>query len=408
MKPGSFLWWRQRANVEGAVERTVWRARALTMLRQPRSFVRTVLAIVLATVMLGACDWAQIGFGPGGTNFNPSEPTLTPSTVSGLHERWSFETIFRVSWQPPLTANGLVYLVVPGNRVAAVSATTGAPIWSVAIDVTSVFAVADGRVYAATEQGLSAFDALTGAEIWSITIRRAHQPDPESQGEAVVANGLVYFVGLDSRLYAFDAATGTLGWSVAPTSRTLGPGVVVANGVAYVAASDGAAGPNVFALNAVTGATIWSATADLFGEQAVAFVSMAAGGKAYVVSAKCSDYVCGIQTQAFDATDGSVDWEADGGVPLAVGDGIMYRSSDTLDSATGEQLWSHSDSPHAVAIAHGVIYASNGFRLRALDAATGTELWSSPDRPFATLGGPSVANGALYVASGNSLVAYGL
>jgi outer membrane protein assembly factor BamB len=374
------------------------------MMRQSRSLGRTVLAIVLATVMLGACDWSQVGFDAGGTNFNPSEPTLTPSTVSGLHERWSFETIFRVSWQPPLTANGLVYLVVPGNRVAAVNATTGAPIWSVRIDVTSVFAVADGKVYAATQQGLSAFDALTGAEIWSITTRRAHQPDPESHGEAVVANGLVYFVGLDSRVYAFDAATGTLDWSVAPTSRTLGPGVVVADGVAYVTASDGAAGPNVFALNAVTRATIWSATAAL----PAAFVSMAAGGKAYVVSVKCSDYVCGIQTQAFDATDGSVDWSADGGEPLAVADGIVYRSSDTLDSATGEQLWSHNDSPHAVAIAHGVIYASNGFRLRALDAATGTELWSSPDRPFATLGAPSVANGALYVANGNSLVAYGL
>jgi eukaryotic-like serine/threonine-protein kinase len=376
------------------------------MMRQSRSLGRTVLAIVLATVMLGACDWSQVGFGPGRTNFNPSEPTLTPATVSGLHERWRI-SVPGMSLLQPLTANGLVYFAVPGIRVAAVSATTGAPAWSSTSDVTSVFAVADGKVYAATQEGLSAFDALTGVEIWSITIslRPPSFGSPPSSLPAL-SGGLVYVVGLDNRVYAFDAATGTLDWSVAPTSGTLGPGVVVANGVAYVAASAVAAGPNVFALNADTGATIWSATADwsgLPGPEA-AFVSMAAGDKAYVVLTFCILGACGVLTQAFDATDGSVAWNAQG-YPLAVGDGIMYSTSATYDSATGAQLWSNSAS--AAAIAHGVIYAttSTQFALLALDAATGTELWRFI---FGNLGSPSVANGALYVASASDLIAYGL
>jgi outer membrane protein assembly factor BamB len=380
------------------------------MIRQSRSILRTVLATVLATVMLGACDWTQVGYGPGRTNFNPSEPDLTPATVSQLHQRWTIP-VPGVS-QQPLTAHGLVYFAVPGNRVAAVKATTGAPVWSITIDVTSVFAVADGKVYATTQQGLSAFDALTGVEIWSITISRPPERSlPESSGGPVVANGLIYVLGLDSRVYAYDAATGTLDWSVAPTSGTLESGVVVANGVAYVSAFDSASGPNVFALNAITGATIWSATT----AWPAAFVSMADDDKAYVVSVNCSagiGYQCGIRTQALDATDGSVDWEDAGfGYPLAVGDGIMYRSPhDALDSATGAQLWGHNDSPYAAAIAHGVIYAVDGGRrtLRALDAATGTELWSSPTLADGWFEAPSVANGALYVATDDSLVAFGL
>jgi outer membrane protein assembly factor BamB len=381
------------------------------MIQQSRSFVRTVLAIGLATVMLGACDWAQVGFDAGRTNFNPSEPTLSPATVSELHQRWTI-SVPGASSQQPLTANGLVYFAVPGSRVAAVSATTGAPAWSTTTDVTSVFAVADGQVYATTQQGLSAFGARTGAEIWSITLP-IHSPQSGQLGFStgpVVANGLVYVVGLDSRVYAYDAATGTLDWSVAPTSRTLLPGLIVANGVAYASAFDSTSGPNIFALNAITGATIWSATT----AWPFAFVSMAAGDKAYVVSVNCqassSGYQCGIQTQARDATDGSVDWEdAGGGYPLAMGDGIMYRyPSDAIDSATGAQLWWHNDSPSAAAIAHGVIYASDGSGLGAFDAATGAELWSAPLLTEGTYGGPAVANGALYVATGDSLVAFGL
>jgi outer membrane protein assembly factor BamB len=376
------------------------------MIRQSRSFVTTALAIVLATVMLGACDWTHTGFGPGRTNFNPSEPTLTPSTVSELRQRWTIP-VSGVSSQP-LIANGLVYFVEPGNRVAAVNATTGARVWSVTIDATSIFAVDNKKVYATTRQGLSAFDARTGVEIWSITLL-IHSPQSgalEFSAGPVVANGLVYVVGLDSRLYAYDAATGSLDWSVAPTSRTLGPGLVVANGVAYVAASDSASGPNIFALNATTGAAVWSFTT----AWPVAWVSMAAGGEVYVVSVNCSSFVCGVGTQALDATDGTVDWEAAvGGHPLAVGDGIMYRSPyDAIDSATGAQLWWHNSFPTAAAIAHGVVYTSSGRALGAFDGATGTELWSAPLLTEGTYGGPAVANGWLYVATGDSLVAFGL
>lgn len=46
--------------------------------------------VMLAIVVLAGCDWSQLnGFGPAGTNFNPSEPALTAASVAHLNAGWS-------------------------------------------------------------------------------------------------------------------------------------------------------------------------------------------------------------------------------------------------------------------------------------------------------------------------------
>jgi hypothetical protein len=139
----------------------------------------------------------------------------------------------------------------------------------------------------------------------------------------------------------------------------------VVNGVVYVGSSD----HNVYALNASTGALLWSFATGSYVESSPAV----ANGVVYIGSF----------------------------------DGNVYA----LNASTGAKLWSYSTGVEefsSPAVANGVVYISsvNG-TLYALNASTGAKLWS-----FATGGGvqssPAVVNGTLYVGSTAGMYAIGL
>ena len=66
----------------------------------------------------------------------------------------------------------------------------------------------------------------------------------------------------DGNVYALNASTGAKLWSY-NTGAPYVSSPAVANGVVYIGAGDG----NVYALNASTGAKLWSYTTGLFTEQ---------------------------------------------------------------------------------------------------------------------------------------------
>jgi outer membrane protein assembly factor BamB len=68
-----------------------------------------------------------------------------------------------------------------------------------------------------------------------------------------VANGVVYVGSYDDNVYALNAKTGALLWSFA-TGDYVPSSPAVANGVVYVGSQD----TFVYALNASTGALLWS------------------------------------------------------------------------------------------------------------------------------------------------------
>ena len=68
-----------------------------------------------------------------------------------------------------------------------------------------------------------------------------------------VLNGVVYFGSVDHYVYALNAATGAYIWSY-KTGGAVDSAPAVANGVVYVGSDD----HNVYALNAATGSKIWS------------------------------------------------------------------------------------------------------------------------------------------------------
>jgi outer membrane protein assembly factor BamB len=80
-----------------------------------------------------------------------------------------------------------------------------------------------------------------------------------------VGNGLVYVGSANRNLYAFDAATGAVGWS-APTGGAISSSPALAHGMAFVGSDD------LYAFDATTGVKRWSTTtgADFGASPAVA------------------------------------------------------------------------------------------------------------------------------------------
>ena len=185
---------------------------------------------------------------------------------------WSAATLSGVI-SSPAVAGEIVYVGSLDNSLYAFGAVTGAKLWSTPLGGSSgagVLAsptVADGFVFVGDDGGaFSAFNAVTGQLKWKFT-----SPAPATYSSAAVAGGLVY-VGtavndqLAGTVYAFYLEGGLssqTAWSVAFPSQVMS--VTVADGVLYVVDYAG----TLRALNAATGAKLWSAAIALSSSASV-------------------------------------------------------------------------------------------------------------------------------------------
>lgn len=216
--------------------------------------------------------------------------------------------------------------------------------------------VAGGIVYASgTDTKLYAFNARSGAQLWS----RAG-----GGGMPVVASGLAYVAASDGKLNAFDARTGAKRWSVP------GGGLpVVANGLVYANGPDG----NLTAFNARTGAKRWTAAVD--GTPAVA------NGAVYVAVTppNSEGYL-----YAFDAKRGIQRWQT------ALQNCIVYSNAIRWCATQGFVSLGGDAPPGVPMVADGVVYIAlqsekdlpdepqTPGSILAFDALTGALRWSSP------------------------------
>jgi alcohol dehydrogenase (cytochrome c) len=249
----------------------------------------------------------------------------------------------------------------------------------------------------------------------------------------VVANGVVYLQDLNANVYALSLATGQLKWEYqvnSPEKSGPGPdGVAVANGVVY-----GDTSTTVFALNAVTGKTVWVDRHLLTsGQGAFEIQPQVTGGRVYLASAY-GDGPGGGVLFALEASTGQLIWRfntllaSDAGVraigagsggawetPLVGSDGSVtfgignpYQSaasaiadpsaqlySDSavnLDAATGKLRWYYQGVPNdfmdhdmqlspIAATINGAPVVIGGGKMGvvyAMDATTGKLIWKTP------------------------------
>jgi len=216
------------------------------------------------------------------------------------------------------------------------------------------------------------------------------------ESSPAVASGMVYIFSEDGNLYALNASTGAKLWSYATGSAGLSS-PAVANGVVYFGSGNG----NVYALNATTGALIWKYGTGFNVDQS----PVVANGVVYVGSDVGNLY-------ALNASTGATLWiySTENGVAAgspALANGIVYfGSSDSnlyaLNATTGIKLWSYTTRNQIIstpAVANGTVYfGSEDSTVYALNANTGAKLWS-----YLTGGqarsSPAVANGVIYIGS---------
>ena len=184
----------------------------------------------------------------GGSFPNDSIYALDANTGALL---WSYYTGGAVG-SSPVVSNGVVYIGAQ-DSLYALNASTGALIWSYTTpsSIECSPTIANGVVYIASDDPdhkLYALNAITGKLVWK------HGLSTQAPYSLSVVNGMVYLGAQGTgKFYAFDAMSGTLKWLYATGSR-IDSTPAGANGVIYIGLDNG----NLLALDATTGALLWS------------------------------------------------------------------------------------------------------------------------------------------------------
>jgi outer membrane protein assembly factor BamB len=323
--------------------------------RRFRTAVSAVLGVALlasaGTAALAAGNWSEFGFAPKGGRFNPREKILNTTNVGALKVLWSAQD-GAFSLTAPAVVDNVVY-----SGTNAFDAATGQLLWATNSGGISP-AVGNGTVYIDTQNGLCAYVAANGTNLWCA----GNNYLPDAPSGAAVVDGIAYFGSALGSVFAIDAATGAQLWSAPISSDNAASSPAVANGVIYIN------GDSLFAFDAKTGAQLWS--------------SSITDGTSSPAVVRGVVYCSGRVLAAFNATTGAVLWSVSPGGPLsilgdspAVAKGLVYIGA----SVTGQ----HGSSS-------GVLYA--------LKARTGKIIWSAPVASGIT-SSPAVANGVVYVGS---------
>jgi len=178
----------------------------------------------------------------------------------------------------PAVSNGMLYLAGEdhyGNgTVAAFNARTGTVLWEYGSNNfnfgAGTLAVANGAVYfvgsnfSGTGNNLYAVNSSSGKTLWTYDLGNAVASQP------AVANGVIYIANVIN-LFALNAATGKQLWSYPSGTETFSYSApAVANGVVHISGVFRTYPPppdagHIYALNASTGAKLWSYPLTDFG-----------------------------------------------------------------------------------------------------------------------------------------------
>lgn len=217
-------------------------------------------------------------------------------------------------------------------------------------------------------------------------------------GQPTVASGRVFIVSDIGYLYSLDAATGCVYWSFhakAPMRNAVSVGPVTGQGSAKYAVYFGDTKANVYAVNALTGEQLWTATAESHFAARIAGAPKLYDGRLYVpvssweeMSASSPGYPCCTfrgSVAAFDADTGRQIWKTYT---------ISKRPKRTRKNSQGTQLWAPAGgavwNTPAVDIRRNAIYFGTGDSytdpagkttdaLMALDMNAGKVLWRFQD-----------------------------
>ena len=238
---------------------------------------------------------------------------------------------------------------------------------------------------------------LTAAQVPRLKVKWAFgfPGDLDANAQPTIAAGRVFVGSQGGKVYSLSAALGCIHWLFEAKSSVRGAvtigQVTTAAGPAYAAFFGDLAG-NVYAVNASTGAQIWTVKADAHPLARVVGSVVFHNGRLYVPVASAeetagapSTYECCRfrgSVSALDAATGRQIWKTFT---------ITEEARPTKKNAAGTQLWGPSGagvwSSPAIDVQRNVLYATTGDNYSAppsnmsdsfvaMDLATGKILWS--------------------------------
>jgi outer membrane protein assembly factor BamB len=145
--------------------------------------------------------------------------------------------------EPPVVADGLVYVATASRRLLALEVDSGREVWR-ASGFPVVAGVQDGLVIAALEDRLAALDAGSGLRRWEVPLSGGGEHWPVLEGDTV-------YVASKDEVIAVDATAGTTRWRAA-VDPAVGPPVRV-GGRLYVATRS-----RLLAMDASSGRSLWT------------------------------------------------------------------------------------------------------------------------------------------------------
>src|SRR2546426_706309 len=174
------------------------------------------------------------------------------SAPSTANQMWRFATGSFV-YSSPAVSDGLVFVTSYDTNAYAIDEYSGQQKWS--FNTGSVIfsspAVDNGRVFFGLDDGsVTALNETTGKAMWRVVPGSA----VPVRNALTVAYGRIY-IGNANRFFALNEMTGATVWSF-NTGNSNSTSAAVSNGVVYFGTGRG----NIYAVNATTGAQIWVAT----------------------------------------------------------------------------------------------------------------------------------------------------
>lgn len=378
-------------------------------------------------------DWTMLGYSASHHRVNPQEHLINVHNVSNIATDWTVQTGGVIQSLDTIVHNGIAYFTSQDGKLYAVTSATGTVLWSESLNpsdyqgglVYSSPAIANGVLYVGVGKNtipystLYALNAKTGTVLWSVD-----GPGPFSS--PTIVHGVVYVGGSANTLYALNASTGAILWSnvLSTIPNYISDSPAIVNGVVYVAIN----GVNpitkvstglMYALNASTGVVIWSTP---MGAQISNSSPAVAKGMVYIGDGDGLLY-------AFNTQTGSISWTSlnignviaspavHKGLVYIGGNGLSNHKLFALNAQTGAVVWTANTDSNIIAsasVANGVVYdASTNGSFYAFNAATGATLWSDvtnscPSGNNCTLSSPVISNGMLYVGMANTLYTFHL
>ncbi|HEX5490195.1 MAG TPA: PQQ-binding-like beta-propeller repeat protein [Candidatus Udaeobacter sp.] len=347
---------------------------------------------------------------------DPASPLVPPLTVK-WRRNFSASGVRFISY--PLIADGRVFVTTTTSgpsgfeKLMALDARTGSTLWSANVNGRFGFANAaydSGRVFVVNYDGLvKAFDAATGTLLWSLLLP---YPTFGCDASPIAVNGRVYISGFGygGDLYAVDETNGAVLLTMSVNNGDTSP--VFSSGRVFV--SD--ACPNAFAFNAVTGQQLWHFNSCCSGGGNLTPVLHAGG--LYARDSYCT------QTNGIvlDVNNGHRIGLFNSDTPPGfIGNLTLLPQNGTLVAvnSTGQQVWSFVGDgalQSAPLVVNQTIYIGSRFGMLYGLNANGQMIWSTrvggsiptPEQPTVTLvTGLGAGEGLLVVPTATTLVAYG-